>query len=170
VNTLKYKSALCDNLESQLAKVIEKNTELTMANNDLHKKVVELQDVNEECETLKVTLEKVESECSNAKYEVTNLSGKVRNLESVLDEMHKAAENRREIERQHKEALENLKKKQEEVEFVATKKQAEKIGQLKERITELEAEKNVQNERHQVHLNIGRPIKFPGWGLIQTLF
>jgi hypothetical protein len=29
----------------------------------------------------------------------------VRNLESVLDEMHKAAENRREIERQHKEAL-----------------------------------------------------------------
>ena len=40
-----------------------------------------------------------------AKSEVQNLSGKVRNLESVLDEMHKAAENRREIERQHKEAL-----------------------------------------------------------------
>ena len=49
--------------------------------------------------------EKYESECVNAKSEVQNLSGKVRNLESVLDEMHRAAENRREIERQHKEAL-----------------------------------------------------------------
>ena len=49
--------------------------------------------------------QKFETECVTAKSEVQNLSGKVRNLESVLDEMHKAAENRREIERQHKEAL-----------------------------------------------------------------
>lgn len=149
MNTLKYKSALCEDLETQLAKVIEKNTQLTMANNDLQKKVVELQDVNEECENLKTTLEKVESEYIHAKCEMTNLNGKVRNLESVLAEMHKAAENRREIERQHKEALENLKKKQEEVEITATKKQAEKIDQLKQRIAELEAEKDAQNERHQ---------------------
>ncbi len=39
MNTLKYKSALCQDLESQLAKVIEKNTELTVANSDLQKKV-----------------------------------------------------------------------------------------------------------------------------------
>ena len=52
-------------------------------------------------------------------------------------------------ERQHKEALENLKKKQEEVEIVATKKQTEMIDKLKQRISELEAEKEVQNERHQ---------------------
>merc|ERR1712223_1784466 len=149
VNTLKYKSALCDDLESQLAKVIEKNTQLTIANNDLQKKVVELQDVSEECATLKFTLEKVETDYTNAKSEVNNLNGKVRNLESVLDEMHKAADNRREIERQHKEALENLKKKQEEVEIVATKKQTEMIDKLKLRISELEAEKEVQNERHQ---------------------
>jgi hypothetical protein len=36
--------------------VIEKNTELTIANSDLQKKVVELQDVSEECQTLKSTL------------------------------------------------------------------------------------------------------------------
>ena len=149
MNTLKYKSALCEDLESQLAKVIEKNTQLTIANNDLQKKVVELQDVSEECATLKVTLEKVEQESQIAKSEVSNLNGKVRNLESVLGEMHKAAENRREIERQHKEALENLKKKQEEVEFTATKKQAEMIDQLKSKIQELEADRQVQNERHQ---------------------
>lgn len=149
MNTLKYKSALCEDLESQLAKVIEKNTQLTIANNDLQKKVVELQDVSEECATLKETLEKVECEFSNAKSEVNNLNGKVRNLESVLDEMHKAAENRREIERQHKEALENLKRKQEEVESVATKKQAEMIEMLKQKISDLEADKQAQNERHQ---------------------
>ena len=100
MNTLKYKSALCDDLESQLAKVIEKNTQLTIANNDLQKKVVELQDVSEECATLKFTLEKVETDYTNAKSEVNNLNGKVRNLESVLDEMHKAADNRREIGKQ----------------------------------------------------------------------
>ena len=42
--------------ESQLAKVIEKNTELTIANSDLQKKVVELHGVSEECLTLKTTL------------------------------------------------------------------------------------------------------------------
>ena len=149
MNTLKYKSALCEDLESQLAKVIEKNTQLTIANNDLQKKVVELQDVSEECATLKDTLEKVETECTHAKSQVSNLNGKVRNLESVLDEMHKAAENRREIERQHKEALESLKRKQEEVESVATKKQSEKIDQLKLKIAELESDRQAQNERHQ---------------------
>ena len=149
MNTLKYKSALCDDLESQLAKVIEKNTQLTMANNDLQKKVVELQDVSEECATLKETLVKVESEFTHAKSEVTNLNGKVRNLESVLDEMHKAAENRREIERQHKQALEDLKRKQEEIESIATLKQEEMINQLKDRIAELENDRQAQNERHQ---------------------
>ena len=63
--------------------------------------------------------------------------------------MHKAAENRREIERQHKEALENLKKKQGEVESIATKKQAEIIDQLKSKISELEVERKIQNEKHQ---------------------
>ena len=42
-----------------------------------------------------------------------------------------------------------MKKKQEEVEIVATKKQTEMIDKLKLRISELEAEKEVQNERHQ---------------------
>ena len=39
MNTLKYKSSLVEDLESQLAKVIEKNTELTIQNSDLQKKV-----------------------------------------------------------------------------------------------------------------------------------
>eukprot|EP00090_Calanus_glacialis_P024942 TRINITY_DN3873_c0_g1_i1.p1 TRINITY_DN3873_c0_g1~~TRINITY_DN3873_c0_g1_i1.p1 ORF type:complete len:1331 (+),score=212.74 TRINITY_DN3873_c0_g1_i1:800-4792(+) len=149
LNTLKYKSSLVEDLECQLAKVIEKNTELTIQNSDLQKKVVELHQVSDECAQLKNTLNEVESECVNAKSEVKNLSGKVRNLECVLEEMHKAAENRREIERQHKEALENLKKKQGEVEIVATKKQAEIIEQMKLKITDLEIERKVQNEKHQ---------------------
>jgi len=70
MNTLKFKSALCQDLETQLAKVIEKNTELTVANSDLQRKVVELKDVSDECQTLKTTLVKVEHECSSAKGEV----------------------------------------------------------------------------------------------------
>ena len=73
----------------------------------------------------------------------------MRNLESVLDEMQRAAESRRQIEAQHKEALENLRRKQDEVEIVATKKQAETIEQMKKKIQELEAERKTQNERHQ---------------------
>ena len=138
-----------EDLEAQLAKVIEKNTELTIQNSDLQKKVVELREVTDECEQLKNTLNEVETECTVAKSEVKNLSGKVRNLECVLEEMHKAAENRREIERQHKEALESLKRKQGEVEVVATKKQAEIIEQMKAKITDLEVERKVQNEKHQ---------------------
>ena len=111
LNTLKYKSSLVEDLESQLAKVIEKNTELTIQNSDLQKKVVELHQVTDECAKLKNSLNEMETECVSAKSEVRNLFGKVRNLECVLEEMHKAAENRREIERQHKEALEDLKKK-----------------------------------------------------------
>jgi len=149
LNTLKYKSSLVEDLEAQLAKVIEKNTELTIQNSDLQKKVVELREVTDECEQLKNTLTEVETECTVAKSEVKNLGAKVRNLECVLEEMHKAAENRREIERQHKEALEKLKQKQGEVEIVATKKQAEIIEQMKQKITELEVERKVQNEKHQ---------------------
>merc|ERR1712223_1328621 len=84
-----------------------------------------LHQVSDECAQLKNTLNEVESECVNAKSEVKNLSGKVRNLECVLEEMHKAAENRREIERQHKEALMKLK------------------------ITDQEIERKLQNEKHQ---------------------
>ena len=146
---MKYKSSLVDDLELQLAKVIEKNTELTIQNSDLQKKVVELHNVTDECAKLKNSLDEMESECVSAKSEVKNLFGKVRNLECVLEEMHKAAENRREIERQHKEALENLKKKQGEVEIIATKKQTEIIDQLKSKISELEVERKVQNEKHQ---------------------
>ena len=146
---MKYKSSLVEDLESQLAKVIEKNTELTIQNSDLQKKVVELHHVTDECAKLKNSLNEMESECVSAKSEVKNLFGKVRNLECVLEEMHKAAENRREIERQHKEALENLKKKQGEVESIATKKQAEIIDQLKSKISELEIERKIQNEKHQ---------------------
>ena len=149
LNTLKYKSSLVEDLESQLAKVIEKNTELTIQNSDLQKKVVELNQVSDECAKLKNTLNEMETECVSAKSEVQNLSGKVRNLECVLEEMHRAAENRREIERQHKEALESLKRKQGEIESVATKKQIEIIDQLKSKITDLEIERKFQNEKHQ---------------------
>ena len=67
LNTLKYKSSLVEDLESQLAKVIEKNTELTIQNSDLQKKVVELHQVTDECAKLKNSLNEMETECVSAK-------------------------------------------------------------------------------------------------------
>jgi RIMS-binding protein 2 len=147
-NSLNYKSAQCDDLESQLARVLEKNNFLEAANNDLQRKVGELKNVTDECESLKSTLTQVSSECEGAKTEVRSLFGKVRNLEQVLDEMNRAAESRREIERQHKEAMESLKRRQDEVEETATKKQAELINSLKDKIAGLERERKFQNEKH----------------------
>ena len=74
----------------------------------------ELHAVSAECESLKTTLSAVSTECAGAKEEVRDMQGKVRNLEQVLEEMRRAAESRQEIERQHKEALECLRRRQAE--------------------------------------------------------
>ncbi|CAB4067176.1 unnamed protein product [Lepeophtheirus salmonis] len=128
-NQLKQQLNSLDGLQQEHKLVELQFKEKEEASNcDLQKRVVQLQDVSEECHELKSTLVKVESEYFSAKSEVVNLSGKVRNLENVLEEMHKAAENRREIERQHKEALENLKRKrEEEVEQIDLAKEMEAI-------------------------------------------
>ncbi|XP_042889799.1 uncharacterized protein LOC122264802 [Penaeus japonicus] len=90
---LKLKNELCQDLdvgqqhsqqECQLARVIEKNTELTIQNSDLQKQIQELQHVSEECKTLKHTLTQVETDWSSAKVQVGSLQGKVGTLESVL--------------------------------------------------------------------------------------
>lgn len=70
-------------------------------------------------------------------------------MENVLEEMHKAAENRREIERQHKEALASLKQKQAEMEISTSLKQEELISQLKFKIENLERDRRAENEKHQ---------------------
>ena len=69
-NTLKFKSAQCDDLESRLAEVMERNSALSAANGELRRKVVELEDASEECQVLKGHLVKVENECDSAKSEV----------------------------------------------------------------------------------------------------
>ncbi|KAK8726970.1 hypothetical protein OTU49_009851, partial [Cherax quadricarinatus] len=98
--------------ESQLARVIEKNTELTIQNSDLQKQLQELQHVSEECRTLKHTLTQVETDWSSTKVQVGSLQNKFGNLESVLRQMKDAADKRRDLERQHAEALAQLRERQ----------------------------------------------------------
>lgn len=148
-STLKYKSALCQDLEGQLQRLLERNSRLSEANVDLQRKVVELRGADNEAKALKGQLSQVEVECRGAKSEVINLEGKVRGLEGVLAEMQAAGESRREIERQHREALEALKRRQDEQEVMATRKQEDLVEQLKVKIEHLEREKRSQNERHQ---------------------
>ena len=87
--SLQHKEALCDDLSSQLASVLERNSALAAANSNLQRQVVELRDAGEECTVLRTTLSRVADECDSAKGEVRNLSGKVRGLESVLEEMQR---------------------------------------------------------------------------------
>ena len=148
-NTLKFKSAQCEDLETQLARVTEKYTALAAANSDLQRKVGELKSVSAECENLKSTLSAVSTEYEGAKTEVQSLSGKVRNLEQVLEEMRRAAESRQEIERQHKEALECLRRRQAEQEEAQAHSTKELIETLKEKLSGLEEERRMQNDRHQ---------------------
>ncbi len=55
---------------------------------------LQLSEASQECVALRDTLSKVEIEYDSAKTEVRSLTGKVRGLESVLEEMHRAGENR----------------------------------------------------------------------------
>ena len=128
---------------------MEKYSALAAANSDLQKKVGELKTVSAECENLKSTLSAVSTEYEGARTEVQSLSGKVRNLEQVLDEMRRAAESRQEIERQHKEALECLRRRQADQEEAQANSTKELIETLKVKLTGLEEERRMQNDRHQ---------------------
>ncbi|XP_037796181.1 uncharacterized protein LOC119591500 [Penaeus monodon] len=185
---LKLKNELCQDLdvalqhpeqECQLARVIEKNTELTIQNSDLQKQIQELQHVSEECKTLKHTLTQVETDWSSAKVQVGSLQGKVGTLESVLRlddvygladgprarggnsleavliQMKEAADKRRELERQHAEALAQLRERQSAISDTSRyndkdrKASVEVIEALQSKIRELEKKAEAQNLRHE---------------------
>ncbi|XP_042864732.1 uncharacterized protein LOC122248652 isoform X5 [Penaeus japonicus] len=176
---LKLKNELCQDLECQLARVIEKNTELTIQNSDLQKQIQELQHVSEECKTLKHTLTQVETDWSSAKVQVGSLQGKVGTLESVLRlddvygladgprarggnsleavliQMKEAADKRRELERQHAEALAQLRERQAAISDTSRyndkdrKASVEVIEALQSKIRELEKKAEAQNLRHE---------------------
>ncbi|XP_069188528.1 RIMS-binding protein 3 isoform X14 [Procambarus clarkii] len=185
---LKLKNELCHDLdaahshprqESQLARVIEKNTELTIQNSDLQKQIQELQHVSEECRTLKHTLTQVETDWSSAKVQVGSLQNKFGNLESVLRledvygfadgsrprggssletvliQMKDAADKRRDLERQHAEALAQLRERQASIADPSKANEKERkasvevVEALQSKIRELEKKAEVQNLRHE---------------------
>lgn len=152
---LKLKNELCHDLESQLARVIEKNTELTIQNSDLQKQLQELQHVSEECRTLKHTLTQVETDWSSTKVQVGSLQNKFGNLESVLRQMKDAADKRRDLERQHAEALAQLRERQASIADPSKANEKERkasvevVEALQSKIRELEKKAEVQNLRHE---------------------
>ncbi|RZF46120.1 hypothetical protein LSTR_LSTR012980, partial [Laodelphax striatellus] len=118
-------------LEDQLVRVLEKNTELTIQNTDLQKQVQHLQNVKAESGPLKAD-----------------------KLESILKQMRETADVRKELEREHSEAVNQLKEKQIEIQrkqgSAAEKTKAyENIETLQSKIRELEKKTELQNVRHE---------------------
>ncbi|XP_037091417.1 peripheral-type benzodiazepine receptor-associated protein 1-like [Pollicipes pollicipes] len=153
--SLHIKNELCDDLEKQLTRVIEKNTELTIQNSDLQRQIHELDSISSQCASLKESLDNVGTEYESAKFEVESLREKVSTLESVLKQMRDAAERKKELEKQHQEAQQQLRQKQEEIQKLTKVSESEKqasmdtIQTLESKIRELEKKAEVQSLRHE---------------------
>ncbi|XP_046980705.1 peripheral-type benzodiazepine receptor-associated protein 1-like [Schistocerca americana] len=130
--------------EDQLARVLEKNTELTIQNTDLQKQVQHLQNVN--------------ASDGRSLPGLASASKPGDTLESILKQMREAADKRKELEREHAEALTQLREKQNEAQRLTKQRDAssreksksyETIEALQSKIRELEKKTELQNVRHE---------------------
>ncbi|XP_069684047.1 RIMS-binding protein 2 isoform X8 [Periplaneta americana] len=137
-------------LEDQLVRVLEKNTELTIQNTDLQKQVQHLQNVSAEGRS------GLPGSVQPGSTSSANRSG---DIESILKQMRDAADKRKELEQQHAEALTQLRDKQSELQRLTKfststssdkkSKSYETIEALQSKIRELEKKTELQNVRHE---------------------
>ncbi|KAF6216072.1 hypothetical protein GE061_000410 [Apolygus lucorum] len=125
------RSAIDIELEDQLARVLEKNTELTIKNTNLQKQVQQLQNVRG-----------------------SDQPGVSEKLEALLKQMREAADRKKEIEKEHSEALNLLREQQSEIQKKVTTtsektKAYESIETLQSKIRELEKKAELQNVLHE---------------------
>ncbi|XP_067128084.1 RIMS-binding protein 2-like isoform X3 [Centruroides vittatus] len=150
---LKERQQICANLKKQLNKVLDEKSHLEEYNSDLQQQVLELQPIVDDCNLLQETLTRVESNYKIAKSEVDSLQGKVNNLEALVQHLHEAAEKRKELEKQHTDALNELKKQQDNVKLSSTeseKQQAlETVKSLESKVRELHKKCELQNVQHE---------------------
>ncbi|CAG0922485.1 unnamed protein product [Notodromas monacha] len=152
---LKAKSELCQDLENQLARVIDKNTELTIQNSDLQRQIQELQRLSQECDSLRKSLSNTEAEYDSAQEEVEKLRSKISHLETVLQKMREAAETRRDLETEHAETIQQLKEKREEISRLARASDLERdrnaaaVDRLQAKVFELEKRTLLQNAKQE---------------------
>ncbi|XP_065333929.1 RIMS-binding protein 2 isoform X16 [Cloeon dipterum] len=149
---LRMKSSLCDDLENQLVQVLEKNTELAIQNTDLQKQVQKLQFHGDQ----------KTATANPINFNTSSMSESER-LDSILKQMREAAERRKELEREHADALAQLRDKQAEVQRQqmpvrhvtaeptadSSKKGYETVEALQSKIRELEKKAELQNVRHE---------------------
>ncbi|XP_037076766.1 LOW QUALITY PROTEIN: RIMS-binding protein 2-like [Pollicipes pollicipes] len=170
---LQKKQELCNDLEKQFSRVIEKNTELTIQNSDLQRQALELDQLSTQCVSLEKSLTSVQAEYGTARMEVDNLRGKVSTLESVLKQMRDAAERKKELERQHQEAQQQLREKQADIQTLTKQSEADRqtsldtIQSLESKVRELEKKAEVQGLRHEELMlemsSLKKQNKYKGW-------
>lgn len=143
----------CASLKKQLNKVLDEKSHLEEYNNDLQQQVLELQPIVDDCTLLQETLTRVENNYQTAQSEVHSLQEKINNLEALVQHLHEAAEKRKELEKQHTDALKELKKHQDHVKLSNTeseKQQAlETVKSLESKVRELHKKCELQNVQHE---------------------
>ncbi|XP_076369320.1 RIMS-binding protein 2-like isoform X4 [Tachypleus tridentatus] len=142
---------------------INKYVALEQTNQSLRFRLEELESLvsqhrdalTEECHQLRKSLDEARCNYKTAQCDVLTLQEKVNNLESLVKHMREAAEKRKELERQHAEALEELDKRQEEIRVLGQSKNSEKqhlvevIKSLESKVRELQKKCELQNDIHE---------------------
>ncbi|GFU39476.1 RIMS-binding protein 2, partial [Nephila pilipes] len=107
---LSDKQLLCANLEHRLLVTLEEGKK----ENNLEEPFQHSEAATEECFQLLSSFDTFTSQSTLAKSEVERHQGKTNNLEALVKHMREAADKRKELEKQHADAIAELQRKQEE--------------------------------------------------------
>ncbi|GFR28038.1 RIMS-binding protein 2 [Trichonephila clavata] len=148
---LSDKQLLCADLEHRLLVTLEEGKK----ENNLEEQFQHSETATEECFQLLSSFDTFTSQSTLAKSDIERHQGKTNNLEALVKHMREAADKRKELEKQHADAVAELQRKQEEHRHhhyaSKTEKQAaqEAIQNLESKVRELQKKCELQNVLHE---------------------
>ncbi|KAG1655414.1 RIMS-binding protein 2 [Nymphon striatum] len=151
---LKERTDLCSDLENQLSKALDKNTQLVINNCDLQSQYHHIETLEKECQELNEKLAKTANNTSKSEATTSN-SKLANNLETVVRNLREAGEKRKELEKEHAEALAHLRTRQEEAKKPRRPgerdrdKCGETIESLESKVRELQKKCEIQYNCHE---------------------
>ncbi|XP_022245489.1 RIMS-binding protein 2-like isoform X3 [Limulus polyphemus] len=137
---------ICADLERQLSDTLYEKSDVEAHNVELQHQVSELERVTKECHQLRNSLEEIRHKYKTAQSDVVTLEGK---------HMREAAEKRKELDKEHGDALAELQKHQEEARLFGQNEDSEKqqslevIKSLESKVRELQKKCELQNVLHE---------------------
>ncbi|XP_033115228.1 RIMS-binding protein 3-like isoform X6 [Anneissia japonica] len=131
-------------LTSELQDALVENTNLTRQNTQLQERLTKLETFEEECKRLSEALKQQQSLFEASVDEKNNLKQTVAKLEKEVKLMQAAAEKRKQLEKEHEEAILSLQFKQDEIRNLQKEQQQSKrehhdsVSKLEDKVKDLE--------------------------------